>query len=151
MATALAAKPLDDETVRIDAQDPGATRPLDVAAVVGQARVLTTPSVSAPARSRAARRWVAAGLGLLAVAAVGIGVAVTRDDAAQPDTTLPLTTPTVVSSQAPSSTPTTAPATAPATTAPAVAPPAKPGPKGADGPKGKTKDVPKRKGAGQSD
>ena len=101
METALAAQPAADETVRIDTDDPGATQPFAASTSDGGTRVLATPSASSPARSRGARRWVAAGLGVLVVAAIGIGVAVTRDDGGQPDTPLPSTAPTVVGSEPP--------------------------------------------------
>ena len=101
METALAAQSSSDETVRIDTDDPGATQPFATGRSDGATRVLATPSASAPARSRSARRWVAAGLGVLVVAAIGIGVAVTRDDGGQPGTPLPSTAPTAVGSEPP--------------------------------------------------
>jgi serine/threonine-protein kinase len=101
MAAALAAPSADDATVRIDPEHAGATQPFAGSPLHDDTRVLARPSASPRRRSRGARRWVAAGLGLLVVAAVGIGAAVTRDDSGPPKGAVPSTSPTVVGSQAP--------------------------------------------------
>ena len=153
METALAAQPADVETIRIDTDDPGATQPFVAGTIDGGTRVLATPSASPRTGSRGARRWVAAGLGVLVAVAIGIGVAVTRDDGGQPDTPLPSTAPTVVGSEQPvngGSLPATTPtATVPAPTSPTT--PDSKGPKEPKGPKGKAKDDAKAKGPGKGD
>jgi hypothetical protein len=109
MASALEAQPAMDETVRMETDDPGTTRPFAAPARDGHTSVLPPrtalprpPRVARPARSRAPRRWVAAGVAVLLVAAVAIGIIATRDDGGQPSVTSPTTTPTVAVSRVPS-------------------------------------------------
>ena len=146
MRSALESRAVADETVRIEEEDPGATEAFIAPVREGETRVLAPPTAAAPraAGSRGARRWVAVGFTVLALSAVGIGIAVTRDSGGTPTTTLPSTTPSVLESQPPP-TPTTNATTI--TAAPLPAPQTKPAPKGPKEPKGGTKE----KGADKND